>query len=33
MCTCLSKSKDECSHAIQEAFKDAFSKNLDNYTL
>ena len=27
----LSKSEDECSHAIQEAFKDAFSKNLDHY--
>ena len=27
----MSKSEDECPHAIQEAFKDAFSKNLDNY--
>ena len=31
MCTYLSKSEDEYSHAIQEAFKDAFRKNLDNY--
>ena len=31
MCACLSKSEDECSHAIQEAFKDAFRKNLDQY--
>ena len=31
MCAYLSKSEDECSHAMQEAFKDAFSENLDNY--
>ena len=31
MCAYLSKSEDECSHAMQEAFKDAFSKNLENY--
>ena len=31
MCAHLSKSEDECSHAIQEAFKDPFSKNLDHY--
>ena len=31
MCACLSKSEVECSHAMQEAFKDAFSKNLDIY--
>ena len=30
MCAYLSKSEGECSHAMQEAFKDAFSKNLDN---
>ena len=27
----MSKLEHECSHAIQEAFKDAFTKNLDNY--
>ena len=31
MCAYLSKSEDESSHAIQGAFKDAFSKNFDNY--
>ena len=31
MCAYLSKSEDECSHAMQEAFKNAFSKNLENY--
>ena len=31
MCEYLSKSEDECSHAMQEALKDVFSKNLDNY--
>ena len=28
MCKYLSQAEGECSHAIQEAFKDAFNKNL-----
>ena len=31
MFACLSKPEDECYHAMEEAFKDTFSKNLDNY--
>ena len=31
MCAYLTKVEDECSHAMQEGFKDTFSKYLDNY--
>ena len=31
MCAYLSISEDECTHAMSEAVKDAFEKNLDNY--
>ena len=30
MCAYLSKLEGECSHAMHEAFKDPFSKNVDN---
>ena len=30
MCACLTETEDECYHAMQEIFKDKFSKNLDN---
>ena len=31
MCAYLWKSEDGCSHAMSEAMKDAFEKQLDNY--
>ena len=31
MCVYLSKSEDQCTHAMSKAVKDVFEKNLDNY--
>ena len=31
VCVYLSKNKDECSHVMNEALRDAFEKEIDNY--